>query len=169
MQRFFRWMSSIIYLYPQGVNQHLITAIAIVFLTLRLHGWAAQFQLHCRDCNTLTKLTKAVQWRTTTHTHARAHTHYHVIARTGRAAGYCLRKENSERLHQSCHQKSTCLLVYVSFSPLLSFSVCVCLCVSMGLAVCVKWDSPFGLNEVLLECGSIDQCWVEGTHSAEPE
>ncbi len=69
-----------------------------------------------------------------TQTITRTHNHAHWRARV---AGYCWRKENSERLHQSCHQKSTCLLVcvcvFVCVRVGLTVSVCVCVCVHLEM------------------------------------
>lgn len=77
-----------------------------------------------------------------------AQLHTHTIAHwRERVAGYCWRKENSERLHQSCHQKSTCLLVCVSVlvcGVFMGLVVPVCVCVWLdSLCVCVCLEMRF--------------------------
>lgn len=89
--------------------------------------WAAQFQLHCGDCITVTKAYKG--WSMAPN--RRRHT-LKNRKQWASWSDYCWREHNSERLHQSCHQKSTCLLVCVCvsvYARLVVPVVCVCVCV----------------------------------------
>ena len=106
--------------------------IAIVFLTppTEPHGYMDELL----NSNYTAVIATSPQSLQSLFNGARPHTHTHWSARV---AGYCWRRENSERLHQSCHQKSTCLLVSCVF-----VFVCMWVCVfrnEIHLLVCARF------------------------------